>query len=235
MLRQDNTAIMLMNMLPVARKLSAYWDGAQLAELSRICLLALNRELMGWEAQGLEVTANVEAIQAIGACGVVKDCEALSKLCGVIKYRSPLLYAFGRCGVNQKWVYQQFLSDVRLDRAIQDSLRAVGLSVYKWRGETPEIDIEKVAVDVAVLINRGYLHKDELSIAIVTLAMLISGDRAGQGCEEDYAVGDIAELYGDEAFVYTQKARLFAAKLMRREELTGDDEAFLLGMLMDIA
>jgi len=236
MLRQDRSSLMTMYLLPIARKLSVYWSEKQLADLSKICLSVLSMDLLGgWIAEGKDIAANSEAIKTVGACGITSDCEKLEKLCENIKYRSPLLYAFGRCGSNHEWIYQEFLNDINRSRPIQDSLRAVGLSIYQSRGKTLNIDIQKLTEDVCRLINMGAgaLHKNELSIAIVTHAMLICWDDADTNGEEKYPICDISTVYGPEAYTYTQKSRLFAEKLIGRGELTEEDEAFLLGVLTD--
>jgi len=227
-----------MYLLPIARKLSVYWSENQLADLSKICLSVLSMDLLGgWVAEGKDIAANSEAIKTVGACGITSDCEKLVRLCENIKYRSPLLYAFGRCGSNHEWIYQEFLNDINRSRPIQDSLRAVGLSIYQSRGKTLSIDIQRLTEDVCRLINMGAgaLHKNELSIAIVTHAMLVCWDDVDTSGEGKYPICDISAVYGPEAHTYTQKSRLFAEKLICRGELTEEDEAFLLGVLTDDA
>ena len=234
MLETDNSAIMYMNLLPVARKLSAFWTEEERKKLSRLCLRSLESELTGWGASTFEVNANNEAILTIGSSADREVCKELKPLQDKLKYRNALLFAFGSCGICQEWVYEQFVSDMERSAVMQESIRCLGLSAFRYDCEM-EINIREAAERLVLLISGGSLQDNELSIAIVALGILCTRlqgeERETISRQTNEAIGSIPTYYGSKIWDYTEKARSVAHRMMTGEELEKSEEEFLLSIL----
>lgn len=234
MLETDNSAIMYMNLLPVARKLSAFWTEEERKKLARLCLRSLESELTGWGSSNFEVSANNEAILTIGSCADREVCKQLKPLQDKLKYRNALLFAFGSCGICQKWIYEQFVSDMERSAVMQESIRCLGLSAFRYDCDM-EINTREAAERLTLLISGGSLQDNELSIAIVALGILYT---RLQGEERELvfqqareAISSIPTYYGSKMWEYTEKARSVAHRMMTGEELEKSEEEFLLSIL----
>lgn len=232
LLKSNPVPTLLKNCLPIARKLSVYWTDAERQELSRICLDVLRTELSGWGVGGEAVSANIEAIYTLGAVGLPADCEKLRPLCAYPKYRSALLQAFGHAGVQEAWIYDQFLFDWVTGNSVQNSLRALGLVLH--HADTCSLPVEQVADDVMQLISTADCYDNELCIAIVTL-----GITASRGAEQtqNHALDTLSRLsawYDPQTIVHCSKAETIARRLIQTGAVDTEEEQYLLGLLSEL-
>lgn len=231
-LRDESADVMQMNLLPIARRFCTYWTEDERKSLSRICMMDLDNELNGWSASGFGVSANIEAIQTVGVCGVMKDCEKLIVLRDNPKYRNALLFAFSRAGIMLDWIHEQFIDDVDKRGSLQDSLRALGLSFYNLREPIAELKEEIIAEDVLELIDSSACTKNELSIAFATIGIVCTESKELSEDVKKEAVMLLKQLdglYPDDYLQYTAKAHSAALRMIENKQ--PEDEAYLLGLL----
>jgi molecular chaperone DnaK (HSP70) len=140
------------NLLPIARKMCKYWTEAEKQQLAKYCMDLLKGELQGWPARGSKVNLLAEAIHTVGVCGTAEQCLTLTPLCANATYRAPLLNAFALQGINIDWIYYQFKEALSKRNPIQDSLRALGISMQRNRLMPPDAPDESEVVDDVVLL-----------------------------------------------------------------------------------
>ncbi len=231
-LREDNSEVLRMNLMPIARKLCTYWTEQERESLSKVCMMALDSEFQGWNTSGLGVTANIEAIHAVGVCGVLKDCHRLEALCGKLKYRNALMFAFSRAGIMHNWIHEQLRLDIDRNGSLQDSLRALGLSFYNQRDPLSKTDAEEIADDIMDLIYSAGCTKNELSVAFASLGMICTvGSMLDDEKRQEAAelLSRLPEIYTQDYLNYTAKARLATQRML--ESKRPEDEMYLLGLL----
>lgn len=232
LLKSNPVPTLLKNCLPIARKLSAYWTDTERQELSRICLDVLRTELAGWGVGGEAINANIEAIYTLGVVGTPADGEKLLPLCEYPKYRSALLQAFGHAGVQEAWIYDQFLFDWETGNSVQNSLRALGLVLH--HADTCSLPVEQVADDVMQLISTADCYDNELCIAIVTLGITASRGAEQTQAKALHTLSQLPEWYDPQSIVHCAKAESIARTLIQTGSVDDEEEQYLLGLLSEL-
>lgn len=232
LLYQDSSPLMMINLLPVMRRFCGYWTEGQRQRFSQQCLSLLQSELAGLPAQGIGVSANIEAVQSVGACGIREDCQQLTRLCGNQKYQSALLRAFGMSGIEPDWIRRIFLIQ-RSRGSTQDSLQAIGLLMNYGRDIMTGDDLSRFARDMISYIHTGRCSRAELSLAVVSLGLICRPDAAKDVDEvtREDAVKALARLEETYPNGDWRKALGIARQLLRGEQLEGEQEKYLLGLL----
>lgn len=236
MLQTSGDTYLNMNYLPIARRHSRHWTEEERRALSRYCVSSLGRALVGLSASGPEVTANIEAIKTIGACGIPDDVEKLKPLKTEPRYRSALLYAFGCSGQDAAWICREFQSDVERHYTIQDSLLAVGLIFSGDNHAAFPADAQKTLSTIIHLTADGGLTQNDLVLAVIAI---------GEICAQAFTVEDsivqaakqtmeeIPSKYSAAVVNYSAKARGIAGRLILGAPLSDEDESYLLGLLSE--
>ena len=230
-LRDEYNSTVTQNLLPLARKLSGAWTEEERGELLAFCRMWLKNDLAFYSARGDRISANAEAVKTYGVCGTAEDCLELVPLCGRSQYTNALLYAFGASGANCEWVFDQFKAALRGKQPVQDSLQALGLSIYNRQEEAPLEDIDEMRDAVMTLIESGDLRKNVLHIAVVTLGLICAG---GSSSAQDEAVGvldSLRSIYSDGELIGSARSVQIARSLICGDELEESDERFLLELL----
>lgn len=236
MLQASGDVYMNMNYLPVARRHSHYWTENEQRALSRYCTSCLGKALSGWITNGLEITANIEAIKTIGVCGILDDVEKLRPLKKEPRYRSALLYAFSCSGQDAAWICHEFQSDVKNHGTIQDSLLAVGLIFNRDNCSASPADARKTLTTTIRLIEGGSLTQNDLVLAVIAMGEICAQafsatDSIIQVAKQ--AIEEIPSKYDAAAVNYSAKARGIAGQLIVGTPLSDEDESYLLGLLSE--
>lgn len=239
MLQNSGSVFMNMNFLPIARKFSRYWTEDEQKALSRYCISSvLNKALIGWPPQGLETTANIEAIKTVGVCGIPGDLERLVILKGEPRYRSALLYAFGYSGQEVHWICEEFQDDINNNYTLQDSLQALSLVFSKIHRADYWEDGKKAAAVIIDLIARGNISQNELVLSVIALGEICAQSEEDARVSEDEVITaaeqmiqDIPFNYDEATVRYSTRARMVAEQLIKGIPLSDEDESYLLSFL----
>lgn len=220
------------HLLPLSRKLAAYWTEEEKARLTKLCWRVLEPETTGYTLRGSNWRSVYgEAILTMGALGTDADVEKLytPRLCTNPAYRDKLMQAFAAHGLHGDWV--------------ADCLRQNVPVAYRWvgpalsRSKAP-VDRELVADVAELLLNgleRGWENRNVVTDAVISLGFLCdmrstchADEPLRQAAEQ--AILGLEQRYPEDILRSSRKAQSVALKMLRGVALDEDDEQFLLGL-----
>ncbi len=237
LLGKNTSAVARIHLLPVARHICQHWTDAQRKRLTKLCLEALESLLQGFPQKGQEVTANIALIYTIGVSGSLEDVKKLYPLMCEKSYREALLHVFGHMGIQQDWILSQVQYDIAHNASYQNSLRALGLSVYRNSSRTlaQEIDVNEAVKLCTHLIQEGKCSNDHLNIALVTLGFLCVEEQglvtAKMRQEAVQVLEHLAQYYKLDLLTKAHRSKNIAMRLLEGKMLEEEDEQYLLGFL----
>ncbi len=236
---ENATSTVALHLIPIARKLSPHWQQDEVNRLLSICFDKLKREFSGGWTMGESVSIINESIITIGSCGSQKDSERLmnDNLMKNPKYRNALLHAFGNSCTNTSWVVNEFRSDIANRRKVQESLKALTIAVHKQ----PHILcdsaslVEDLVTSIHGLVKDPRCNDSVLNIALVSLGTFCYTQPLMPNTQNEIqrTIENLSTFQSMRSEKNYIKALSLALSLINNEELSQEDEEYLLNLLTE--
>ncbi len=227
----------------IARRIVYTWDEAEKKRLAKACMTQLRADLDGSFIGGPKVSTNIQAIYTMSVCADRQQLGELSALHGSPKYLQACLYAHGKTQTDIPWLLEEFEKDwsqamKHYGNNLQFSAHAVGAALRKEEESVvpPETERE-VAEKLCKVIRSGNLTKEELACCILALGWICDQRQQSAQAEQSLiqealeTIGAVEDLYPVLTALKCEKARDVAVKMIQGDDLSEDEEQFLLTKL----
>lgn len=237
-LQNTNSNNIKMRLFTLGRKICDYWTESQ---KNRFALHAMGEVMGDIEGfgfiQGEKVNSAIQAIFTLGKCGSQEQLNKLVKIKNTKLYYA-MLYAFGMSGTNVEWIYNFFVKDIdnllkNRKSHIQMSAYSMGNALRRDRAVVVDFDkTEKIIQSLIKILEKNVLESVEAIPCILALGW-ICDRRNGRSYMISDAFYDatnrfIEQLKHDMRFF---NSCTIASKMMNGENLSEDDEKYLLGIV----
>lgn len=225
----------------IARRMMSSWSENEKKSIAMQCMNQIGGALSGFPVYGTKKNTNIQAIYTLAFCGSKDQFEKIKKLHSTTEYYQACLYLHAISKTSLNWLVENFCKDVKAIKNgstnyLQQTAYSIGLSLNC--NKNPEIskkEIIKIINNLKSLIDSGNLIVEQLTSSILALGW-ICDKRNADVWELDYTIlSNVIDTLNNIEYTYdyvtvekSEKVKIIAKKLIEGQELTDEDEQFLL-------
>ena len=227
----------------IARKIGQEWSKEQKKILSDMCMTQLAPDISGFGIGGASTSTNIEAIHTLSMCGSEKQLSKLAALHEKTKYLQACLYTHARTKTEVDWLKDEFYEDVeKLERGASNNIQCSSYSIGLALSKDSDIIIsgieeEQIVKKLCLAIKSQVLYSEQLTCCILAIAYICDQrihktKISTKTIEEALTLLETLDRYYPENILTKQtRPREVAIKMINGEELSFDEEKFLLTKL----
>ena len=235
-----------MRLFTLARRIATDFNALELKQLAAICMTQLNTAILGFhlsKLSGPRTNADIQAIYTLSICGKPEQMKRLTPLHSNKTYRNACLYAHAKTLTEIEWILNCLYSDVNSTKKRSSNLLQItGHAVAVALKNSPDCPVTaKRREDVLELligaINSKKLLQSALSVVVMALGTMCDSRTIASPFSKEltlkteYCINSISSLYPYDIATFVDKNCTIALKLIHGENLTIDEETYLLTKL----
>lgn len=248
-LKYNNCNEARMRLFIIARRLMSEWEQSQKKEIANLCISQLGGILKGFDCHGARKNVNIQAVYTLGFCGNENQLKQLEAIHNISGYQQSCIYAHAISKTCVEWLIEKFNADIKnfnnmKSNNLQMTAYAVGLALNQNNSNdiVPQ-NVIKTVDKLSEVVSSGALLIEQLTPCILSLGWIcdrrnyfksdIDSEKISEIC--NLLTYDINYLYTEDIAQKCQRSCNIALKLIGGEELSEEDEKYLLEKIECIA